>query len=51
MTMGFLFLHGCKFRLAFIKMQLDFDVSPSANIMTLRLTLSHVTYDFDPHDP
>ena len=32
------------------KMQLDVDVSPPANIMTLRLGLTHVTFDLDPHD-
>ena len=31
-------------------MQLDVDVSPPANIMTLGLGLTHVTFDFDPHD-
>ncbi len=28
--------------------QLDIDVSPPA-IMTLKLTLTHVTFDIDPH--
>ena len=32
------------------KMQLDVDVSPPANIMTLRLGLTHVTSDLDPCD-
>ena len=32
------------------KMQLDVDVSPPANIMTLGLGLTHVTFDFDQHD-
>ncbi len=31
-------------------MQLDIDVSPPANIMGLRLTLTHVTFDLDPSD-
>ncbi len=32
------------------KMQLDVDVSPPANIMTLRLDLTNVTFDLDMHD-
>ena len=35
---------------AWKKMQLDVDVSPPANIMTLRLCFTHVTFDLDPHD-
>ena len=31
----------------FSKMQLDVDRSPPANIMTLRLTLTHMTFDLD----
>ncbi len=34
-----------------IKMQLDVDMSPPANIMTFRLTLTHVSFDLDPCDP
>ncbi len=33
------------------KMQLDFDMSPPANIMTYRLTLTHGSFDIDPCDP
>ena len=29
--------------------QLDLNVSPPANIMTFRLTLTQVTIDLDPH--
>ncbi len=29
----------------FLMKQLDFDMSPAANIMTFRLTLAHVTFD------
>ena len=32
------------------KMQLDIDMSPPANIMTLRLGLTHLTFDLDPRD-
>ena len=32
-------------------MQLDVDMSPPANIITLRLVLTHVTFDPDPYDP
>ncbi len=31
-------------------MQLDVDVSPPANILTLRLGLTHVTFNLDPFD-
>ncbi len=31
-------------------MQLDVDVSPPANIMTLTLGLTYSTFDIDPHD-
>ncbi len=31
-------------------MQLDVEVSPSANIMTFWLALTHVTFDPDPCD-
>ncbi len=30
---------------ALCKMQLDIDMSPPANIMTFRLTLTHMTFD------
>ncbi len=30
--------------------QLKVNVSPSANIMTFRLGLTHVTFDPDPYD-
>ena len=30
--------------------QLDVDVSPPANIMSFRLTLTHMTIDLDPRD-
>ena len=32
------------------KMQLDVGVSPPANIMTLRLGLTDLTFDLDPRD-
>ncbi len=32
------------------KMQLDVDVSPSANILSICLTLTKVTFDLDPSD-
>ena len=31
-------------------MQLDVNMSPPANIITFRLTLTHVTFDLDLHD-
>ncbi len=31
-------------------MQLDVDVSPPANIIRVRLTLTHGTFDLDPSD-
>ncbi len=31
-------------------MQFDGDVSPPANIMTYRLTLTHVNFDLEPKD-
>ncbi len=31
-----------------LKMQLDVDMSPPANIMTVRWTLTHVSFDLDP---
>ena len=33
------------------KKQLDFDMSPPANIMTFRLTLTQVSFDLDLCDP
>ena len=33
-----------------IKMQLDVEVSPPANIITFRLDLTHLPFDFDPRD-
>ncbi len=30
--------------------QLDIDVSPPANIMSFRLTLTHMTFDLDPNN-
>ena len=34
----------------YLKMQLDVEVSPPANRKSLRLTLAHVTFDFDLSD-
>ncbi len=31
-------------------MQPDVDVSPLANIVTIKLTLTYVTFDVDPYD-
>ncbi len=35
---------------ALVKMQLDIDVSPPANIIIIKLTVTHVTFDLDLSD-